>query len=264
MGQTIGNYHVLKQISAGGCGITLLGEHVLLKEKVCLKLEGTGLPEMQKLFREEARLLWNLSHESLPAVKDYIETTVGGDFVQCIVMNYVEGVSLETEVEKRGFIDDEHICWIIQRILLALHYLHFHNIVHCDIKPANIIINTPVHLATLVDFGLSIARPEQKSRANGGTEFFMPPEFPAGRPPIPESDIYSLGMTAIFLSGGCIGSGNPPNDMHPELAAFFGRMIRHDPTKRPGGALLLHDELAKLRQKIFGRTSTREEFKHRT
>jgi serine/threonine protein kinase len=240
-----------------------LAEHILLKERVCLKIEGTQLPEMQALFREEARLLWNLSHESLPGVKDYLETTIGGDFIQCIVMSYVEGVNLQDEVDKHGFIDDEHICWIMQRILLALNYLHFHQVVHCDIKPANIIINKPVHLATLVDFGLSMARPEQFSRAHGGTEFFMPPEFPLGKPPIPQSDMYSLGMTAIFLAGGDIGSGNPPADMHPDLRSFFGRMVRRDPTARPGSAVELHQELSILRQKIFGRCSTQEEFKYR-
>jgi serine/threonine-protein kinase len=178
-------------------------------------------------------------------------------------MELLDGEDLTKHCAKETLLPVPQAVEFTAMVADALDYAHKQGIVHRDIKPANIIINKPVHLATLVDFGLSMARPEQFSRAHGGTEFFMPPEFPLGKPPIPQSDMYSLGMTAIFLAGGDIGSGNPPADMHPDLRSFFGRMVRRDPTARPGSAVELHQELSILRQKIFGRCSTQEEFKYR-
>lgn len=214
-----------------------------------------------KLFREEAALLWDMSHVSLPTVKDYI------DVAGCrpvIVMSYVPGENLAEVVERGGPIDDEHIAWILQRVLDALDYLHrYRHVVHCDIKPQNIILDTRNHNATLVDFGLAVVRPTSNSKAPGGTKYFLPPEFVDGRPPIPQSDIYSLGMTAVFLAGGNVKTGALPSDMHAELQAFIAAMVRRDPLARPDNAGELNHKLAQLRRSIFGRSSTREEFKFR-
>ena len=166
--------------------------------------------------------------------------------------------------EKRGFVDDEHLCWIMQRLLDALSYLHFHRVIHCDIKPENIILDIPNHNAVLVDFGLYVADPNHHTKAKGGTPFYMPCEFAQGLPPIPASDLYSLGMTMVFLSGGNVGNGSLPTDMKPELQEFIGAMIRRDPLARPQNARSLNQELSSLRRRMFGRAETKEMFKTRT
>lgn len=256
----IGSYIVERQISEGAFGRTFLGRHATLGVPVCLKQEKTGDPQFVELFREEARLLWDIHHTSLPTLKDYLEHP---DFGDVAVMSFIQGESLNTILRTRGEIDDEHICWILQRVLDALSYLHYHRIVHCDIKPANIILDIPTHNAVLVDFGLALVGSLASSRAKGGTPHFIPPEFILGLPPIPASDLYSLGMTAIAMAGGNVHNGAFPSDMLPELTAFIRRMIRRDAAARPQDARELNHEMTKLRQSVFGRCSTREEFKLR-
>lgn len=256
----IGPYDVVRQISEGAFGRTFLGTHRILKKKVCLKQEKTGDPVYRKLFEDEARLLWDIHHDSLPTLKDYLDHP---DFGQVMAMSFIEGECLEDVVEKRGAIDDEHVCWILQRVLDALSYLHHHRVIHCDIKPQNIILDIPRHNAVLVDFGLYVADPDAKTLPKGGTPFYLPPEFLLGLPPLPAADLYSLGMTAVRVSGGDVRTGVLPKDMHPDLQAFIGSMIRRDPVARPQDAGALNRSLTTLRQRVFNRTATLEMFKHR-
>lgn len=253
----IGSYDVVRQISEGSFGRTFLGRHAALGEPACLKQEKTGEAAYRKLFEREARLLWNVHHVSLPTLKDYADLPGHG---QIMAMSFIEGADLQGLVEKRGAVDDEHICWILQRVLDALSYLHWRKVIHCDIKPQNVILDIPAHNAVLVDFGLYAAGMEPPK---GGTPFFLPPEFMMGLPPTPAADIYSLGMTAVFLAGGDIRTGALPHDMRPDLAAFINAMIRRDPDARPQDADALNGTLAALRKRAFGRSATLEEFKLR-
>lgn len=259
--KTVGNYEIVRMISEGSFGRTFYGRHRRLGKPVCIKQEKTGDPIFMDLFRKEAALLWDIKHESLPTVKEYYELP---DFGQLIVMSFIEGDSLQDLVERDGFIDDEHICWILQRLLEAVSYLHYHKVIHCDIKPQNIILNIAEHNAVLVDFGLCVVDPGAKTLAKGGTQYYIPPEFEKRFTPIPPSDLYSLGMTAVFMAGGNIRTGGLPSDMRPELIAFIQKMIRRDPLARPQDARRLNMELTKLRRALFGRSSSKEIFKHRS
>lgn len=256
----IGQYEVLKKIGEGSFGRTFAGRHRILGMPACIKQERTGDPVYQKMFREEAMLLARVHHVSLPALRDYLELP---DFGQIIVMSFIAGENLRKKVECEGPIDDEHIAWILQRTLDALSYLHFQGIVHCDVKPENIILHLEEHNAVLVDFGLGIANPTAETIAKGGTEAYMPPEFGNGHPPIPASDIYSLGKTAIFLAGGDPHAGTMPRDMHREFAECIRAMIRKDPLARPQDARAVSRALTGIRRRIFGRTETIELFKLR-
>jgi serine/threonine protein kinase len=251
----IGNYTLLKKISEGSFGRTYFAEHSILKSKVCIKEEITENKIYQDWFREEARLLWDICHPSLPTLKDYFESPD-----QVMVMSFILGDSLDKVVEKHGFIDDEHLCWILQRCLDAMSYLHYKGIVHCDIKPQNIILNTKEHNAILVDFGLSAVKSGANTKPKGGTEFYLPPEFELGKPPIPASDIYSLGKVAVFLAGGNPATGSLPY-INDSLKELIYEMIRHDPMHRPSDARELSEKILELRKKQWGRVSTLEEIK---
>ncbi len=268
----IGNYKIISQLGEGSFGRTFLGEHALLKIPVCIKQEKTGVKPSTDLFREEASIIGRLRHPSLPSFMDYFEQPL--PVGQILILSYIEGRSLDevikTEILSDGTvlarrpIDDEHICWIIDRILGAVSYLHGRwHIVHCDLKPANIILDTKDHNATLVDLGMASADPVEWSKAKGGTPGYIPPEFGLSLPPIPSSDIYSIGKIVCAISGGDHLKSEFAKDMNPELINFFEPWIRQDPNCRPQNADVLRTELFKLRKKIFSRTSCKEEFKFR-
>ena len=232
---------------------------------VCLKQEATGDPEAIKLFKQEALVLWDLQHESIVPVKDYFEERIEGDTWQFISMSFIDGTNLQQFVEKHGFIDDEHICWMLQVVLKAFAYMHYYVTVHGDIKPENMMLQLKEHNIVLVDFGMAVRGTGAQVRAKGGTPVYIPPEFANGRPPLPESDIYSLGKSALFLAGGdaALDSGNPPDDMHPRLAEIVSAMIRRDPTARPGSAHEVQKAIAEFRRDVFGRGESQEILKFR-
>lgn len=256
-------YKVVKKIGEGSFGTTYLGEHRMLREPVCIKelrAEAAVDPMFRSMFLEEAKMLWRVHHVSLPVLRDYIDHP---DYRPVMVMSFIEGDNLQKTVSEHGPIDDEHVMWILQRLLGAISYLHYQGIVHCDIKPSNVILHTQEHNAVLVDFGLCVRNPGATTLPKGGTEFYIPPEFVSGLPPIPASDIYSLGKTALFLSGGDPRTGLPPKDMNRPLQDLLRSMTLHDSMARPYDARLLSQQITAIRLKVYGRTETREEFKLR-
>lgn len=259
----IGSYKLVRQIGEGSFGRTYLAEHVRLGVKACLKQEKTGDPVFKSAFREEALALARLHHESLPSFMDYYDDPDPG-IGQMIAMSFVAGENLNHLVERHGAIDDEHVCWILQRLLRVVGYLHYHGVVHCDIKPENILLQLKEHNVVLVDFGLVADRPTNKTLPKGGTEHYLPPEFAGGGAPRPESDIYSIGKVAIYLLGGHVGTGMVSTSVHASLRSFIQPMIRQDPAARPAQAMQLHDALSSIRQTAFGRTVTSELFKFRS
>lgn len=255
----VGNYKILSVLSEGSFGRTYRAEHTLLKTVVCLKEEiafhATGDVRYQEWFREEAKLLFDINHPLLPNCKDYFESPD-----QLMVMSFVPGDSLDKIVNKNGFIDDEHICWILMRCSDALAYLHHKKkIIHCDIKPQNIILNTKEHDAFIVDLGLCAVAPMGYTKPKGGSQFFMPPEFELGKPPLPAADIYSLGKVAVYLSGGNAATG--VSLLIDPLKELVNRMIRQDPMARPQSIMEVNEEIIEIRKKVWGRLSTLEEIK---
>jgi len=268
----IGNYKVKKQIGEGAFGRTFKGVHKLLKVTACIKQEKTGEKPYTELFREEAAILAKLRHPSLPSFIDYLEEPL--PVGQILILSFIEGVPLDefvrTEINSDGEpivkkpIDDEHICWIVDRLLSALSYLHGRwQIVHCDMKPGNIILDVEDHNASIIDLGMAAWKPDEWSKSKGGTPGFLPPEFSSGFPPIPASDIYSLGKIICSISGGDPLRGSLPDDMNPELKKFFEPWIRHDPKQRPQNCDKLRTDLMKLRRKVFGSSTCKEKFKFR-
>ena len=257
----VGEYTLVRLLGEGAFGRTYFGQHALLGTPACVKQEKTQRKPYTEFFREEATLVAKLRHPSLPSFLGYTE--MPGDVGQILVLSFIEGESL-ADVLRRGPVDDEHICWVLDRILGALSYLHGrHRIVHCDLKPANVILEVADHQATVVDFGMAFLRPDARAQAKGGTDGYMPPEFALGKPPVPASDLYALGKIGVALAGGNIGNGEVPTDMVPALREFLAALTRHDPTQRPQDANALRGQLEDLRRKTWGRTSTLEEWKWR-
>ena len=253
-GKMIGPYKVQEIIAEGGFGRTYKAQHSILKELVCIKdCSNVSLADTGMLI-EECKVLWDLRHYALPAMRDLVQLDDGRVL---LVMSYIPGLTLEKEVKRVGAMEPETVAWITERILNALNYIHRHGVIHGDLKPQNIIVQEDRHMAVLVDFGLSLVKPSSASEAKGFTPYFAPPEEIAGKPLIPESDYYSLGMTMIYaLSGGpeYVERKQVPSDVPDELCAFIKRLIARDVNSRPQyGKEDLCDTIVELRKKVFGR-----------
>ncbi|MBI5065398.1 serine/threonine protein kinase [Candidatus Woesearchaeota archaeon] len=251
----IGNYKVIKQIGEGGFGRTYEAKHVLLEEKACLKQNINVTKEDAELLKNEAKLLWNVHHYSLPAMRDFFKMEDGS---YIIAMSFVEGKTLDKIIKKHKALHPEEVCWITQRLLNALHYLHNKGVVHGDVKPPNVIIQPSEHNAVLVDYGLASLLPTRKTKAIGYTPIFVAPEIEEGKPPIPESDLYCLGLTMLYALGGDPIAKSYPDHVPKEIQDFCNDLIRYNPVDRPNWEKEdLVAKLSKVREEVFGRKSTK-------
>ena len=254
---SIGSYDIVSKIGEGSFGRTFLATHKTLKFQVVLKQEKTAEPFNMKLFREEAEMLQKMRHFGFPSLLDYYETP---DVGQVMALSYIPGI---TGADLKP-VTDEHMCWIIDRVLSALSYLHGHwHMIHCDLKPDNIIIDVPNHMVTIIDLGMAAQNVKSNSRAKGGTPGYMPPEFETGLPPVTASDIYSVGKIAIALTGGDVLSGEPPDNMHSTLKDTIRKTILRDPRERYLSVDKLREDLHKARMAIFGRATSKVPIEYR-
>lgn len=250
--EMIGNYRLLRVLGEGGFGRTYLAEHAVLGKKAVIKQSLFRGEAAQAILLGEAALLWDVNHWALPTVKDAL-VNEEGDLL--MVMSYVEGRELLAQVREYGPLDVETVCWIAQRVLSALYYLHYRGIVHRDVKPGNIIVDLDQHMATLVDFGLSKLKPDGAPDPSGYTPYFGAPEQVRGQPAIPESDIYSLGMTLIHVLGGDITTPTIPDVPEP-LRVYIASLIEENPLQRPRDCRRLNERLGEIREELFGRRHT--------
>jgi len=197
LGQTLGDYRILREIGHGSMGIVFEARHDQLDRVVALKVLPPSLSVTEtviKRFMREAQSVAKLDHENI--VRIY--TTGDQDGVYFYAMQFIEGSPIDVVLRERK-LSCEESARIVAQAARALFFAHEHSIIHRDVKPANIILSykdRPV----LTDFGL--ARPEKAATltASGalvGTPIYMSPEQVRGdRQGIDRrTDIYSLGIT---------------------------------------------------------------------
>lgn len=255
-GVVIGEFRVLDFIAEGAIGETYKGEHVLTGMPVCIKHCSRISPAAEEIMIEEAKSVWDIRHYALPAMRNLLKLEDGSI---ALVMSFIPGLTLHKYVEKYGPFrgdDVEHVCWIAERLLHALSFMHNRcGVIHGDIKPANIIIQN--HMAVLVDFGLAMKDPGSKSESKGFTAHFAPPEAVKRMPLIPESDIFSLGKTLLYALNGdldLVDRNQIPADTPKPLKDFIARLVVRDVFGRPAWHKddLLKD-MEEVREQSFGR-----------
>jgi eukaryotic-like serine/threonine-protein kinase len=194
--RTIGKYVLSNKIGKGGWGIVYRGMHKLLKMPVAIKMMKHDMamePEFLKNFRQEAETIARMRHPNIVSVYD-IEEVYRTIF---IIMEYLEGISLEDHLDKGGPLPPERCADILLQICSGLECAHKYDIVHRDIKPGNIFLleNDQVKL---LDFGLACA-PGTEDLDIAGTVYYAPPEQIEGRPVDFRADLYSLGIMAFEM-----------------------------------------------------------------
>lgn len=233
----IGRYRLERVLGCGGMGAVYLATDLRLKTKVAVKENSDTSSESRKQFETEARILSTLRHSNLPRVQDFFVA----EGRQYLVMDYIDGESLEDIVKKRGPLPPrEAIKWLSQ-VMRAIQYLHSRNppIIHRDIKPANIKIGRDGR-AYLVDFGIAkVLRAGSRTQAGARaiTPGYSPPEQYGMAPTDQRSDIYALGATFYFTLTGRVppeaieritGKSDkliPPRNINPTIPPFLEKLI---------------------------------------
>ena len=255
MSLKIGNYKIVRKIAEGGFGAVYEANHELLDEKACIKHTINISDFDKKVLIREAKTIWDLRHFALPAMRDFFVLPDGSC---ALVMSYIEGPTLYQVIEdfhaKKKEMDPEKACWIMSRVLDALRYLHFNGVVHGDVKPQNIIIQEDIHAAFLVDFGLAASRPTRATRPDGYTPMFAAPESTQDKPPLPETDLYCLGLTMIYALGGNPSTRKIPASVPKPIKNFLQELVVYDVAERPTWEKVnLLDHLTEARVEAFGR-----------
>lgn len=252
--KVIGNYRILSLIAEGGFGRTYVAERILLGTKVCIKHAINISREDELLLLEEAKAIEDLRHFAIPALKDVIKLDDGG---LALVMSYIPGPTLQQLIEKHNHLDPEHVAWITERCINALKYLHYHGVVHGDIKPANIIVQGENHSCVLVDYGLSVIRPGKGSSSKGYTPLYASPEQIDGSPLLPESDFYGLGVTMIGALGGDVERRKVPSHTPDAMCKFIKKLVSPNVLDRPNWrSENLQESFQTVREKSFGRRTS--------
>ncbi len=186
-------YRIEGQLGKGGMGAVFLAHDLTLDIKVAVKENLNPSPESERQFRREARLLATLRHTNLPRVTDHFIL----EERQYLVMDFVKGVDLHTQVAKQPPSPDDVLLWA-ESICGALSYLHSRKppVIHRDIKPANLKLQSGGNVV-LVDFGIAkvFDQSQTTTGARGLTPGFSPPEQYGGQRTDARSDQYSLAAT---------------------------------------------------------------------
>jgi formylglycine-generating enzyme required for sulfatase activity/serine/threonine protein kinase len=219
-GQTMngGQYRIVRQLGRGGMGAIYLAENTQAFNRQCVIKEMIAYYEpgeerkAQERFEREARTLAALKHPGIPDMYGFFSE--GGHHY--IVMEYIEGENLEsflTHETRTGELmrgqplplaDVVRYGIEICRVLEYLAQIAPEPVVHCDIKPGNIIIERNSQQAVLVDFGTAkrrhadAAAPDPKRASVYGTVGYAPPELYHGQA-VPKSDVFSLAATLYHL-----------------------------------------------------------------
>jgi len=226
-----GRYRLERLLGTGGMAEVWLAEDQRLRRWVAVKV----LREMFSAeadaatvaaFEREATVIARLQHPNIVAVFD-AGTHDGRQF---IVMEYLHGYSLRQLLETQGRMTEAEAIRYGAQVAAALHYAHGNGVIHCDIKPENVLVNE-AGVAKVADFG--VAETLTKTMAPGqaqdllGTIAYLAPEIIEGSDPSPASDIYSLGLTVFELV-----AGRPPFSGASAGAALGQRLATPAPLLR--------------------------------
>ena len=258
VGSRLGKYRLERRIGNGGYAIVYAAVDTLLGIRVALKIPLADFvsDDLLNEFRREARLTMKLDHPNVLPIRD--ATFVDGHFV---IVTPLGDKTLEDRLRNRiGF---EPAFYIIEQLLEAVAYAHDSGVIHCDIKPANIVMFEDNHIR-LADFGIAKAAQATICGSGTGTVGFMAPEQAMGKPSA-RSDVFSIGLIAYRMLSGkwpeypfkwpLPGAAQLRRRTHPELIALIRTSLSVDPRKRfrNASAMLRKWEKTRLKAIRFAR-----------
>ena len=221
LGETFGNYRIVRRLGSGAMGTVFLGEHDRIARSAAIKVLIPGFATNSEIlgrFFDEARATSLIRH---PAIVEILDCGVHPSGQPYITMEYVEGVTLADCLDRSGAIPWPEACAIAAQIADGLGAAHRHRIVHRDVKPANVMRLAdpeaaagfaPAPRIKVLDFGVAKLLRDSQSGARThpgkllGTPEYMAPEQCGGEGTIDaRTDIYALGCVLYEMI-----SGSPP------------------------------------------------------
>ncbi len=197
-------YRLEQRLGAGGMATVYRAHDLTLERTVAIKIlrqDYSNDPAFRERFHQEAKAAANLSHPNIVTVHDF------GLYANqlFIVMEHVPGTDLKTLLRQRNRFSIPEATDLIVQACAGIGLAHRAGLVHCDIKPQNLLV-TPDHRLKVLDFGiaraLSTISPDEQSEVVWGSPQYFSPEQAAGSAPSPASDVYSLGVVLYEMITG--------------------------------------------------------------
>lgn len=201
----LGNrYRLIHQVGKGGMALVYEAYDQMLERPVAIKLLRQDFSEIQGFrdrFKQEAKSAANLTHPNIVTVHDF-GIDPHGIF---IVMEYMVGKDLKYRIREKGFYSASDGIPLMIQACNALGYAHRAGIIHCDVKPQNMIVSDD-HRLKITDFGiaraLSSINDDNKPDVIWGSPQYLSPEQALSEQPTPASDVYSMGVVMYEMFTG--------------------------------------------------------------
>lgn len=257
-------YRLDKLLGEGGMAIVYQGSDLMLERTIAVKILketfSSSLP-FQERFKEEAKAAANLTHPNIVTVHDF-----GFDNDRLfIVMEYVPGTDLKQIISRSSILSVTYASQLFIQACAGIGYAHRAGLVHCDIKPHNMLI-TPDHRLKVTDFGIARAlasvRHDEQYQAIWGSPAYFSPEQASGKAPSPASDVYSLGVVFYEMLTGQLPFTDPspqelallhryesppsPREINPEISPELETIILKVLSKEPSSRYRTADQLGRI------------------
>ena len=266
----LNKYEIISELRKGWYSTTYLSNDKQTQEKYIIKHFNIEKNESKilSLVEREAKILKNVSHPQIPIFVDYFTLETESFIEIYLVQQYIEGKNIETLIKEGKYFTEKDVVKIAVQLTKILEYLHnfLPQIIHRDVKPSNIIITSDERVY-LIDFGSVKEKLTYGKLSNSGlstiigTQGYMPIEQFEGKA-VPGSDIYSLGLTLIYLLShkeplqipkeGLYFKFQPFINVSEHFSKILQKMIEIDWTKRYITTYKLRSDLT-LPEKIISK-----------
>lgn len=257
-------YQLIEKLGSGGMATVYRAQDLTLERSVAIKIlhaDFSTIDDFRDRFHQEAKAAANLSHPSIVTVHDFGFT----HDKLFIIMEYIHGTDLKSLINQRGQFSIKDGLSLIIQACAGIGYAHRAGLVHCDVKPQNMLV-TPDQRLKVTDFGIARAyasiNPDDQSDVVWGSPQYFSPEQATGRPPSPASDVYSLGVIMYEMFTGQLPFTArepntlarlhrevhplPPSRLVPDIPPLLEQIILKVLAKEPSARYRTADQLGRV------------------